>query len=200
MAVGYLRNDAFNVATIEAAELYDADIWKPDPGRFEFRPKGEKGKGRYLAHSIDHEIQQLEGGGIGPMCILEQEQDRFLMRQPFELIEQCRQRAAKLLRGTERQGRIPAAQWDRQQRRQQRDCIAGLRPGLAEKRLQSVEALLGRIVRLEPRRPLQLDDERIKRAVGVVRRTLVTQDRVRFVGDALLERRRKTGFANPRFT
>src|SRR5262249_19717879 len=63
---------------------------------------------------------------------------------------------------------------------------------------QLVEPLLGRVVRLEPRRPLQLDDERAKRAVGVVGRALVTQSRVRVTGDALGESRRKAGFADPR--
>ena len=116
VAVGDLRNNGFNIAAVEAPELYDADIRQTHPWRLEFRPKRKKSKGRYLAQSIDHEIEQFERGGIGPMRVLEQEQDRFLTREPFKLIEECRQRAAKLLRGTERQGRIPAAQWDRQQR------------------------------------------------------------------------------------
>src|SRR5262249_57339283 len=50
---------------------------------------------------------------------------------------------------------------------------------------------------LDPRRSLQLGDERTKRAVGVVGRALVTQARVRLAGDALAERRRKAGFADP---
>ena len=94
--------------------------------------------------------------------------------------------------------RIPVAKRDRQQRRKKRCCVLNSRCGYGEKRFQLVEALLGRIVCLEPRRSLQLRDERIKRAVGVVRRTLVTQDGVRLVGDALFESRRKAGLADPR--
>src|SRR6266480_2877692 len=56
----------------------------------------------------------------------------------------------------------------------------------------------GRIVCLEPGGSLQLGDERTKRAVGVVGRALVTQARVRLAGDALGERRREAGLADPR--
>src|SRR5262249_59951633 len=38
----------------------------------------------------------------------------------------------------------------------------------------------------------------MERAVGVVGRALITQPRVRLAGDALGERRRKPGFADPR--
>src|SRR5262249_56199712 len=65
-------------------------------------------------------------------------------------------------------------------------------------RLDFVELLLGRIVGLKPRRSLQSGDERMKRAVGVVRRALVTQARVRRAGDALGNSRRKPGLADPR--
>src|SRR5262249_57606442 len=64
--------------------------------------------------------------------------------------------------------------------------------------LDVVGEWVGGVVWLEPRRPLQLDDERAKRAVGVVGRALVTQSRVRLTGDALGESRRKAGFADPR--
>ena len=132
------------------------------------------------------------------MHVLEQEQDRLLAGETLELIEQCRERPAALLRGAERQRRIPLAERDRQQRSKKRRY--GLNPRCAhgEERFQLVEALLGRIVCLEPRRSLQLGDERTKRAVGVVGRALVTQARVRLAGDALGESRRKAGLADPR--
>jgi hypothetical protein len=45
--------------------------------------------------------------------VLEREQDRLRAGKTFEVIEQCRQRPAALLRGTERQRRIPLAERDR---------------------------------------------------------------------------------------
>src|SRR5207248_461570 len=60
-----------------------------------------------------------------------------------------------------------------------------------------VEKLLRRIVGLQPRRSLQLGDERMKRAVGMVGRALVTQARVRLAGDALGDGRHKAGLADP---
>jgi len=48
------------------------------------------------------------------------EQDRLPASETLELIEQCRQRPAALLRGAERQRRIPLAERDRQQRSKKR--------------------------------------------------------------------------------
>src|SRR5262249_31999016 len=108
-----------------------------------------------------------------------------------------RERPATMLRGAERQRRIPLAEGDRQQRRKKRHYGLDLRCAHGEDRFQLVEALLGRIVRLEPRCSLQLGDERTKRAVGMVGRALVTQARVRLAGDALRESSHKAGLADP---
>src|SRR6266481_1481876 len=132
------------------------------------------------------------------MRVLEREQDRLLAGETLELIEQCRQRAAAMLRGGERQRRIPLAERDRQQRSKKRRYGLNLRCAHGEDRFQLIEPLRGRIVCLEPRRSLQLGDERTKRTVGVVVRALVTQARVRLAGDALGERRRKAGLADSR--
>src|SRR5260370_42530259 len=58
------------------------------------------------------------------------------------------------------------------------------------------ELCCGTIVRLKPRRSPQLGDERTKRAVGMIRRALITQVRVRFAGDALGERGPESGLAD----
>ena len=124
------------------------------------------------------------------MRILEREQDRLLSGETLELIEQCRERPATLLRWAERQRRIPLAERDRQQRSKKRRYGFNGRSAYGEERFQLVEALLGRIICLELRRSLQLGNERTKRAVGVVRRALITQARVRLADDALSESRR----------
>ena len=73
-----------------------------------------------MAHPLDSQIEQLEGSGIRPMRILEQEQDRLLVGETVELIEQRRKRSAAQLRGAERERRIPLAERDRQQRSKKR--------------------------------------------------------------------------------
>ena len=80
------------------------------------------------------------------MRVFEQQQDRLLARETLELIEQCRERPAALLRRAERQRRIPVAERDRQQRSKKRRYGLNLRCAHGEERFQLVEALLGRIV------------------------------------------------------
>ena len=48
------------------------------------------------------------------MRVLEREQDRLPAGETLELIEQCSERPAALLRGAERQRRIPLAERDGQ--------------------------------------------------------------------------------------
>src|SRR5262245_54237731 len=132
------------------------------------------------------------------MRVLEREQDRLLAGETLELIEQCRERPAALLRGAERQRWIALAERDRQQRSKKRRDGLNLRCANGEERFEFVELLLRRIVGLKPRRPLELGDERMERAVGMVGRALITQARVRLAGDALGESRHKAGLADPR--
>ena len=132
------------------------------------------------------------------MHVLEQQQDRLLAGETLELIEQCRERPAALLRGAERQRRIPVAEWDRQQRGKKRRYGLNPRCALARTASSLSRRCSGVSSALKSRRSLQLGDERTKRAVGVVGRALITQARVRLAGDALGESRRKTGLADPR--
>src|SRR4029434_9577153 len=94
--------------------------------------------------------------------------------------------------------RTQIAKGNRQKRNKKRRHVLNARRRYAEKRLQFVKAFLRRIVWPETYCSLQFGDERIECAVGVVRRTLVMQERVRLVGDAHFESRDKTGLANPR--
>src|SRR5215831_17534187 len=130
--------------------------------------------------------------------VLEREQDRLPASETLELIEQCRQRSAALLRGAERQRRIALTERDRQQCSKKRRYSFNPRCAHGEERFQLVEALLGPIVCFERRRSLQLGDERTKRAVGVVRRALVTQARMRLADDARSESRCNARLADPR--
>ncbi|MFZ0102117.1 MAG: hypothetical protein WAL49_07500, partial [Pseudolabrys sp.] len=78
------------------------------------------------------------------MRILEQEQDRFLTRETFELVEQCGEGAATLLCGVGRYLRIPVAGRDRQQRSKKWCRVLNAWCGNGEQGFQFVKALLGR--------------------------------------------------------
>src|SRR5262249_32396289 len=113
-----------------------------DQSSLELRSEGEQCKDRQLAHPLDSQIEKFEGGGIRPVRILEREQDRLPAGETLELIEQCHERPAALLRGAEGQQRIALAERDRQQRRKNRRYGLNLRCARGEERFQLVEALL----------------------------------------------------------
>ena len=105
-----------------------------------------------MTYPLDSQIEELKGGSVGPVRILEHEQDRFLTREILELVEQSRKRAAALpvRQGVEEdEPRIPVAEWDRQERSKKRCRVLNARSGYRQKRFQLVEALLGRIVCLK---------------------------------------------------
>ena len=89
-----------------------------------------------------------------------------------------------LLRG-EIERRIAVAGRDRQQVRQQRNGLTEIIGPLGEHCLQLVEPLLGRILAPETRRPLELGDARIERAVLVMRRAEIAQPRVWLAAEPL---------------
>ena len=133
----------------------DADVGKTGPWRLEFRSEGEQCEHRQLAHPFDGQIEQLERRGIGPVRVLEQDQDRLLAGECLELVEQCRERPAALLHGTERQRRI-ALETGSTAARQTAAQRIGHAMRLSEERFELVEALLEMSFCIESRRSLQL--------------------------------------------
>src|SRR5262249_58325479 len=133
----------FDVGAIESTERQGADIGQTSPGRLELRSEGEQCKDRQLTHPLDRQIEKLEGGGIRPVRILEREQDRLPARETLELIEQCRERPAALLRGAGHQRRIPLPERDRQQGSKKRRYGFNSRSVHSKGRFQLVEALPG---------------------------------------------------------
>src|SRR5215510_5238795 len=177
------------MVALKPTERHRADIGQTAPGRLELWPECEQGKDRQMAQPLDRQIEQLEGGGIRPVGVLEQDHDRSPARESLELIEQRGERPAALLRGADRQRRIAVAGRDRQQRGKKRYHLLPPRWLDPEERLDLVEALLGRIVGLEPCCSLQLRDDWTKRAVTVVGRTLIVQANGTLAGDAFSESR-----------
>src|SRR5262249_57471986 len=113
-------------------------------GRLERRWEGEQCEDRQLAHPLDRQIEELEGGGIRPLRVLEREQDRPPAGETLELIEQCRERPTALLRGAECQRWISLADRDRQQRSKNRRYNLNPRCARGQERFERAKALPGR--------------------------------------------------------
>src|SRR5262249_3342704 len=86
-AAGHPRDHAFNAVAVEATERQGADVGQTNPGRLELRSEGEHRKDRELTHPLDRQSEELEGGGIRPVRVLEREQDRLPAGETLELIE-----------------------------------------------------------------------------------------------------------------
>ena len=78
--------------------------------------------------------------------------------------------------------------------------ILSLRRGLRQQRIELVELRLRSVVVRQSSGALHLADDRIKRAVGVLRRAEVAQARVRLGSEAFQQRSRQARFADARFT
>jgi len=96
----------------------------------------------------------------------------LLTGQALELIKQGRERLSALLRGGERKRWIAACERDREQCSKERRHDLNARGAHREHRLDAVKPPLGRIVRFQLRRSLELGDEGINGAVPVVGRAL----------------------------
>ena len=101
------------------------------------------------------------------MNVLEEKQDRLLAGQALELIEQGGESLSALLHRAERKRWIAACERDREQCGKERRHGLNARGAHGEHRLEPVEPPLGRIVRFQLRRSLELGDEGMKGAVLV---------------------------------
>jgi hypothetical protein len=126
--------------------------------------------------------------------VLEKHEERLLARESLHLVEQSRKRLAALLRGRETERRIAGSRGNRQHRGNQRRDLAHA-VGREADLLELVELRLGRLLRRNARGALKLLDERIERAVAMVRRALIAQPRVRRLRDLFGEPRSKPRLA-----
>ena len=90
------------------------------PGRDELRPEGDHDQHGQVLHPVDRQPEQLQGGRVGPVRVLQHGQDQPLRGQARELVDQGleRQPLAPLRRQGER--RVASLGRDRQQVGQQR--------------------------------------------------------------------------------
>ena len=129
------------------------------------------------------------------MRVLEDHQHRALARQRFHLRNERLQRSLPTLgRGQIERG-IASIIRQRQHLGKQRHVLdRGRSP--RQQRIELVELRLRRIIARQSGGPFHLADDRVKRAVGVLRRAEIAQPRVRFAGEAFEQRRRQPRFAD----
>ena len=133
------------------------------------------------------------------MHILEDHQHRIGSRQRLQLRSERFQRfLPPLLRG-QFERRIASIVRQRQHFGKQRRVLAW-RKALRQQGIELVELRLRGVVVRKSSGTLHLADDRIKRAVGVLRRAEVAQARVRLGSEAFQQRSRQSRLADARFT
>jgi hypothetical protein len=141
-------------------------VRKPGPRRGEAGPIGDHSHHQHALDAMDDQLEQLGRGGVDPVRVLEDDQDRP-GRQSGELFQQGLERQGLLAFGRDVELGIALAGGNRQQRREQGRCPGDLAGALAEQRLQLVQLDLGRVALLQLRGPLQLVEHRMQGAVDI---------------------------------
>ena len=133
------------------------------------------------------------------MHVLVQLEHRAVAGEAGQLLDQDLEGALLLPLRAEVQRWIALAPRNAEQRADQRYRFVKLVSRLTEQRLQLGELGLGPVLGREPGRPLQLGDDRIKRAVGVIGRAEVAERNVRLSAQLLAQRPQQARFADARF-
>src|SRR5260370_13357841 len=122
------------------------------------------------------------------MRVLEDHQDGPLARQGCELMQHRFEQHFALALWAEVEA--SGGTWQGQELGQQRNFVITTRTS-REQILRLPELLLDRVVAREPGGAFELDDERVERAVLMVRRAEIAQPGVRLARDAPAEARRE---------
>ena len=133
--------------------------------------------------SIHGPTERFQARGIGPMRVLEDHQHRLLACQSGKLCGQGFQRFLSTLLRSKVECGIASIVWERQHLGEQRGILFGGR-GLCQQRIELVELRLRGVVVRQSGGTFHLADDRIKRAVGVLRRAEIAQARVRLGSEA----------------
>ena len=165
----------------------------PDPGRLEFRPERHDKQRAEAPNPVNGPTEHFQAGGVGPMRILEDDQHRVLARQGLHLRDERVQRSFPALLGSQLERGIAPIVRQRQHLGQERGVLRGCR-GPSKEHIELVEFRLRGIVVHQAGSAFNLSDERMKRAVGVLRGTETAQARVRLAREKLHDRGREPRF------
>ena len=168
---------------------------RPIHGGVEFRPERHDQQHAKTRDPVHRPTERFQAGGVGPMRVLEDHQHRTLARQRLHLRNERFQRSLPALRRGQIERGIASIVRQRQHLGEERGVLDRGR-GLREHRIELVELRLRRVVVRQSGGAFHLADDRIKRAVGVLRRAEIAQPRVRFAGEAFQQRRREPRFAD----
>ena len=157
------------------------DVGMAGPGRVELGPKGDQHQHGQTLHPLDQLIERLEGRGIDPVHVLVDRKHRLLGRQALDLVDQCLEGALLLVLRGQRQCRVALPGLDPEQGSHERHGLAERRSGLRKQCFELVQSGLSPIVSREASGAFEEPDDGIERAVGVVRRAIMTERRVGLV-------------------
>ena len=170
LAAGDLKGHRSPLTPAEAVERQRRHVRLARPRRAELRPVGDHYEDRQATRSLDHHVEQLQSRGVGPVQVFIQLEHGPLAGEPGQLLDQDLEGALLLALRAKVQGAVAIISRDAQQRPDQRRRLVQLLGALSEQRLQLGESVRGFVMGGEARRPLQLRDDRVERAVGVVGR------------------------------
>ncbi len=167
-----------------------------DPGRLEFRPERHDQQHADRSDLIDDPAEHFQARRVGPMRVLEDHQHRAVAAPSASICETsassvlCRRCCGSArARDSVRRSAATAS------RRRARHPPAT--SALCASSASSLSSFASRrVVVRQPGRALHLADDRMKRAVGVLRRAEIAQARMRLGGEAFAKRGRQPRFAD----
>ena len=159
-AAGDQLDQRLDLPADKAIERQRRDVRVPHPQRQSVGPSGHDQQHRQPGDALDERVEQLPGGGIEPLRVLEDHQHRLPPGQGFEVPEQRIEDAPLLLLRRQAQERMAFVFRDAEQLGQQRHLRFGFRRQRREQRREPASADLGRRIPLEPGGVLQVPDHR----------------------------------------
>ena len=169
----------------------------PDPRRGEFRPEGHEQQNPEGVDLVDEPAEHFQARRIGPLRVLEDHQDRGLARNRLDPADQRFKRLLPaLLRGEVQRG-MAAVVRQRKHLGEKRGVLAR-DGGRCEQSVELVEPQFRAVLARKPGGPLHVADDRMERAIRVLRRAEIAQPHMRLARQPLQKRRGQARLADAR--
>ena len=180
LAVGDAGDDRLGRRATKPVQCQPRDDRMAPEGRDKGRACGDQHEHTRALDAIQREFDQLQRRRIDPMRVLDHPQHRLTAGKPCQLVDEDGKRAvAALLRGQGERA-VARSSLEPNERRHQRGNLADIAGGLGQQRLQPVQAALRRVVLGKAGGVSDLLDRGVERAVDMIGRTLVAQQKMRF--------------------
>ena len=182
-------DDVLHAATTEAVQGEARDMGMAGQLRLVIGPAGHQQKHPGVGDAVQAVLDQLQGGRVDPVGVLDDHQHGLSSGQADELRGQRLQGARPLRLGRQIDGGVAAAAVQAEQRGDQGRALAAV-TALAEQRFQPVQLGVGARRRRRDRQRARSVGSPAQSAVDVVGRALVTQAGVGCAGQMIEQRRR----------